>query len=67
MKFHQVQDGDYAALFVEPERKIKQYFVEASKKDYSKMHFRVLTAALKNFYEMNDIELINWNKVKRFI
>lgn len=67
MKFHQVPEGDYAALFVDPERKIKQYFVEASKKDYSKIHFRVLTAALRNFYLMNDCESINWDKVKRFI
>lgn len=67
MKFHHIPEGEYAALFVDPERKIKQYLVEASKKDYSKNHFRVLMAALKNFYEMNDYDEIKWNKVKRFI
>jgi integrase len=48
--------------------KIKQYVIHLANKPggTSKSGFFVLFAALRNFYEMNDIEDIKWRKMKRF-
>lgn len=73
MQFHHIriekkfEESDFAALFLNPEQKIKSYLISCSKKDYAKSHFTITMCALKNFYEMNDIDTIRWNKLKRFI
>jgi integrase len=68
MKFHRLEESDYSALFVNPEQKIKEYLVYASnEKDYSKSHFAIMICTLKNFYQMNDVDTLNWNKLKRFV
>lgn len=73
MQFHRIEvrkkfeESDFAALFINPEQKIKSYLISCSKKDYAKSHFTITMCALKNFYEMNDIDTIHWNKLRRFI
>lgn len=67
MKFHKIEEGNYAALFENPEQKIKDYLIAASKKDYAIAHFRIMISCLKNFYSMNDYDEIKWAKLKRFI
>lgn len=66
MKFHKIEEGNYAALFENPEQKIKDYLIAASKKDYAIAHFRIMISCL-NFYSMNDYDEIKWAKLKRFI
>lgn len=61
MKYHRLTN--YSSLLVEPEDKIKDYVI--SIQGASDSRFKILFAALKNFYEMNDIEL-RWKKLKRF-
>jgi len=67
MQFHRIEKEDYAALFADPDQKIKDYLIAASKRDLSKSHFCIMISALKNFYQMNDFDDIKWNKLKRFI
>jgi len=62
MKYHSLTS--YSSLMVTPEDRIKEYVI--SMQGVSKAKFKILFAALKNFYEMNDVEGIRWNKLKRF-
>src|ERR1041384_1861501 len=62
MKYHGLTS--YSSLMVTPEDRIKEYVI--SMQGVSKAKFKILFAALKNFYEMNDVEGIRWNKLKRF-
>ena len=62
MKYHRL--ASYSSLMVTPEDRIKEYVI--SMQGVSKAKFKILFAALKNFYEMNDVEGIRWNKLKRF-
>jgi integrase len=66
MEFHSMTD--YSSLMVtDREDKIKQYVIHLSNQGASKSRFTILFAALKNFYEMNDVEDIKWRKLKRFM
>jgi integrase len=55
-------------LLPDKEEKIKQYVIHLANRPggTSKSVFSILFAALRNFYEMNDIEDIKWRKIKRF-
>lgn len=55
-------------LLSDKTEKIKQYVIHLANKPggTSKSVFSILFAALRNFYEMNDIEDIKWRKIKRF-
>jgi integrase len=55
-------------LLPDKAEKIKQYVIHLANKPggTSKSVFSILFAALRNFYEMNDIEDIKWRKIKRF-
>jgi integrase len=66
MAFHKIDE--YSTLMVmDKEEKIKEYVVYLVSQGASTSRFRILFAALKNFYEMNDVENINWHKLKRFM
>ena len=65
MRFHNITS--FSNMLENPEQKIRVYLIETSKRNLSKTHFGIMLAALRNFYEMNDIDNIKWNKLKRFI
>jgi len=48
------------------ESRIKDYIIHLNKKGTSKSGFALVFSALRNFYEMNDVDDIKWNKLKRF-
>jgi site-specific recombinase XerD len=64
MKFHRMTN--YSELLTtNRENLIKEFIVHLAKKGVSKSKFTIVFAALKNFYEMNDIEDIKWKKLRR--
>ena len=54
-------------LLADREEKIKRYVIYLQNKGVSKSEFKILLAALKNFNQKNDIEDIQWRKLKRFM
>ena len=65
MKFHSLTE--YSSLLVNSEERIKEYVLHLRSKATSKSRFTIFFAALKNFYEMNDVEDIKWRKLRRFM
>jgi len=66
MAFHKISDY-YSLMVIDKEQKIKEYVIYLANQGTSKSTFRILFAALKNFYEMNDVDDIKWRKLKRFM
>ncbi|HEY7109101.1 MAG TPA: tyrosine-type recombinase/integrase [Nitrososphaeraceae archaeon] len=72
MQFHRIPEGNYSALMVSTreakEQLIKSYVLYlVGKKNASTSYIKMTMSTLKNFYEMNDVEDINWRKLKRFM
>lgn len=69
MKFHNITT--YLQLLQMPipevEEKIKTYILDSIIKELSTSFMKIFMAAIKNFFEMNDIENIRWRKLKRFM
>jgi site-specific recombinase XerD len=69
MRFHNIQS--YSELVQIPipevEEKIKAYIVHLVNKESSSSFMLIFMAAIKNFFEMNDIENKRWRKLKRFM
>jgi len=68
MKFHRIED--YSSLLAVSdiiEDKIKDYIISAVDRQLSTSFIQIFLAAIKNFFEMNDIENIRWRKLKRFM
>ena len=56
MQFHSMKE--YSDLMLsDRETKIKEYVIHLNNRGVSKSWFITLFAALKNFYEMNDVEV----------
>lgn len=51
----------------EVEEKIKTYILDSLIKELSTSFMKIFMAAIKNFFEMNEIENIRWRKLKRFM
>lgn len=65
MTFHNF--NEYSSLMAtDKEEKIKQYILHLRNKEASNSQFKMLFCTLKNFYEMNDVDDVKWNKLKRF-
>ena len=64
MAFHRFDK--YSHLLSNSEERIKEYVIFLNKNNASSTKFKLLFAALKNFYNMNDIENIKWYKLRRF-
>src|SRR6476619_2876444 len=65
MKFHNMQT--FSSMLENPEQTIRESLIDTSTRNLSKTHFGIMLATLRNFYEMNDIDNIKWNKLKRFV
>lgn len=65
MSYHSL--SNYSDLMLaDKEQKIKEYVIHLNNRGVSKSWYMTLFASLKNFYEMNDVEDIKWNKLKRY-
>ena len=65
MSYHSM--ANYSDLMLaDKEQKIKEYVIFLNNRGVSKSWYMTLFASLKNFYEMNDVEDIKWNKLKRY-
>ena len=66
MVYHKIPDY-HSLMIIDKQQKIKEYVIYLAGQGTSKSKFRIVFAALKNFYEMNDCEDIKWHKLKRFM
>ncbi len=67
MKFHNITTYTSLLQTSDIEDKIKVYILDIVNQGLSTSTMKIFLAAVKNFFEMNDIENINWRKLKRFM
>jgi site-specific recombinase XerD len=67
MKFHNINTYSSLLQTRDIEDKIKVYILDVVNRELSSSTMKIFLAAVKNFFEMNDIENIKWRKLKRFM
>ena len=67
MKFHNITTYTSLLQTSNIEDKIKVYILDIVNRELSSSTMKIFLAAVKNFFEMNDIENIKWRKLKRFM
>lgn len=67
MKFYHIEDYTSLLRASDIEDKIKDYIISSVDRQLSTSFIKIFLAAIKNFFEMNDIENIRWRKLKRFM
>lgn len=67
MKFHNITTYTSLLQTSDIEDKIKVYILDIVNQGLSTSTMKIFLAAVKNFFEMNDNESLNWRKLKRFM